>query len=201
MLIRFFFMLREGGLKPSITELLTLLGAMKAGVAGQSVDDFYYLSRAALVKDESQFDRFDRQILEVLQSEGRISNQELADRIGLSPSPCLRRVRALEESGIIDRYAALVNQPKVGLPGNVFVNIALHREVERELEGPLNHATGGALVGDEPGGWALALEHPRLHHFLGEAESYLLVADANDVGSRHDVVDFDFLGHGRCPPG
>jgi uncharacterized protein with von Willebrand factor type A (vWA) domain len=60
MLIRFFFMLREGGLKPSITELLTLLGAMKAGVAGQSVDDFYYLSRAALVKDESQFDRFDR---------------------------------------------------------------------------------------------------------------------------------------------
>ena len=60
MLIPFFFILREGGLKPSITELLTLLEAMKKGVAGQSVDDFYYLSRACLVKDESKLDRFDR---------------------------------------------------------------------------------------------------------------------------------------------
>ena len=47
-------------MKPSITELLTLLDALKSGLAGQSVDDFYYLSRACLVKDESQFDRFDR---------------------------------------------------------------------------------------------------------------------------------------------
>lgn len=53
-------MLREAGLKPSITELLTLLQALKAGVPGHSVDDFYYLSRAALVKDETLFDRFDR---------------------------------------------------------------------------------------------------------------------------------------------
>lgn len=60
MLIEFFFMLREGGMKPSITELLTLLEAMKKGVAGQSVDDFYYLSRSCLVKDESQYDRYDR---------------------------------------------------------------------------------------------------------------------------------------------
>jgi len=60
MLIRFFFMLREGGINPSITELLTLLEAMKRGVADHSVDDFYYLARACLVKDESRFDRFDR---------------------------------------------------------------------------------------------------------------------------------------------
>ena len=60
MLIPFFYMLREGGMKTSITELLTLLEAMKLGVAGTSVDDFYYLARAALVKDESQLDRFDR---------------------------------------------------------------------------------------------------------------------------------------------
>ena len=53
-------MLREGGMKPSITELLTLLEAMKQGVAGRSVEDFYYLARASLVKDETQFDRFDR---------------------------------------------------------------------------------------------------------------------------------------------
>jgi len=60
MLVPFFFMLREGGLKPSITELLTLLDAMKQGVAGRSVEDFYYLSRTCLVKDESKFDQFDR---------------------------------------------------------------------------------------------------------------------------------------------
>ncbi len=60
MLTKFFFMLREGGMKPSITELLMLLEAMKAGVSGHSVDDFYFLSRACLVKDESQFDRFDK---------------------------------------------------------------------------------------------------------------------------------------------
>jgi uncharacterized protein with von Willebrand factor type A (vWA) domain len=60
MLIPFFFMLRDGGMKTSITELLTLLEAMKKGVAGTSVDDFYYLARATLVKDESQLDKFDR---------------------------------------------------------------------------------------------------------------------------------------------
>jgi uncharacterized protein with von Willebrand factor type A (vWA) domain len=60
MLITFFYQLRDGGMKTSITELLTLLEAMQKGVAGQSVDDFYYLSRTCLVKDESQLDRFDR---------------------------------------------------------------------------------------------------------------------------------------------
>lgn len=60
MLIPFFFMLREGGMKTSITELLTLLEAMKRGLAGESVDDFYFLARTSLVKDESQLDRFDR---------------------------------------------------------------------------------------------------------------------------------------------
>ena len=60
MLIPFFYMLREGGMKTSITELFMLLEAMKRGVAGHSVDDFYFLARAALVKDESELDRFDR---------------------------------------------------------------------------------------------------------------------------------------------
>jgi len=60
MLIPFFYLLRDGGMKTSITELLTLLEAMQRGLAGQSVDDFYYLSRTCLVKDESELDRFDR---------------------------------------------------------------------------------------------------------------------------------------------
>ena len=60
MLIPFFYSLREGGMQTSITELLTLHHALQAGLAGQSVDDFYFLARASLVKDESQLDRFDR---------------------------------------------------------------------------------------------------------------------------------------------
>ena len=60
MLLPFFYMLRAGGMKTSITEWLALLEALQKGLAGQSVDDFYYLSRATLVKDESELDRFDR---------------------------------------------------------------------------------------------------------------------------------------------
>jgi DNA-binding Lrp family transcriptional regulator len=78
-------------------------------------------------------DRYDRLILEALQRDGRISNVQLAAAVNLSESACLRRVRALEEEGYIDRYAALVSQPMVGLAGNVFVQIGLHREEEREL--------------------------------------------------------------------
>ncbi len=78
-------------------------------------------------------DKYDKKILEALQKDGRISNVQLAGLVSLSESACLRRVRALEESGIIDRYAALVSQPKVGLSGNVFVHIGLQREEESEL--------------------------------------------------------------------
>jgi DNA-binding Lrp family transcriptional regulator len=78
-------------------------------------------------------DRYDRAILEALQNDGRISNVHLAQLVSLSESACLRRVRALEETGIIDRYVALVSQLAVGLSGSVFVQIGLHREEESEL--------------------------------------------------------------------
>jgi Lrp/AsnC family leucine-responsive transcriptional regulator len=78
-------------------------------------------------------DRFDKLILQALQKDGRISNVQLANAVHLSESACLRRVRSLEESGLIDRYVALISQPKVGLPGSVFVHIGLHREEESEL--------------------------------------------------------------------
>jgi DNA-binding Lrp family transcriptional regulator len=78
-------------------------------------------------------DRYDRLILEALQKDGRISNVHLSDLVNLSESACLRRVRSLEESGLIERYAALLSQRKVGLSGNVFVHIGLHREEESEL--------------------------------------------------------------------
>ncbi len=73
-------------------------------------------------------DRFDHTILKILQAEGRISNVVLAERVNLSESACLRRVRALEESGLIKGYAALVDQAALGLPGNVFVNITLEHQ-------------------------------------------------------------------------
>ncbi|MEJ2388075.1 MAG: Lrp/AsnC family transcriptional regulator [Chromatiaceae bacterium] len=74
-----------------------------------------------------KLDRYDRRILEVLQEEGRISNQELADRIGLSPSPCLRRVRALEEAGIITGYRALLDAQKLGFNLVALISISMDR--------------------------------------------------------------------------
>ena len=74
-----------------------------------------------------QIDRFDRRILEVLQHEGRISNQELAERIGLSPSPCLRRVRALEEHGLISGYRAILDPVQLGLSLLALIHISMDR--------------------------------------------------------------------------
>jgi DNA-binding Lrp family transcriptional regulator len=80
-----------------------------------------------------RLDNYDKSILEALQKDGRISNVQLAQHVSLSESACLRRVRALEEAGMIRGYVALVSQNEAGLPGNVFVQIGLHREVESEL--------------------------------------------------------------------
>jgi len=74
-----------------------------------------------------QIDGFDRRILEVLQEEGRISNQDLAERIGLSPSPCLRRVRALEESGLIAGYRAILDARQLGLNLLALIHISMDR--------------------------------------------------------------------------
>ena len=76
------------------------------------------------------FDEIDLRILEVLQREGRISNQELADQIGLSPSPCLRRLKRLEESGVIRQYVALVDSLKVGLGLLAYVSVKLEKRGE-----------------------------------------------------------------------
>ena len=74
-----------------------------------------------------KLDRYDQHILEVLQEEGRINNQDLADRIGLSPSPCLRRVRALEESGLIEGYRAMVDAKKLGLSLMALIHISMDK--------------------------------------------------------------------------
>lgn len=70
-------------------------------------------------------DRYDMQILNALQHDGRISNQDLADSIGLSPSPCLRRVKSLEESGVIIGYRALLDAKKLGLTLMALIHISM----------------------------------------------------------------------------
>jgi Lrp/AsnC family leucine-responsive transcriptional regulator len=72
-------------------------------------------------------DRYDRRILDELQRDGRISNQELAERIGLSPAPCLRRVRALEQSGLISGYRALLDAKQLGLSLMALIHISMDR--------------------------------------------------------------------------
>ncbi|MED5408883.1 MAG: Lrp/AsnC family transcriptional regulator, partial [Pseudomonadota bacterium] len=79
-------------------------------------------------------DKIDSRILEIIQEEARISNTDLADRVGLSPSPCWRRVRTLESAGVIERYVTLVNAKSVGLPINVFATVTLEKQIEPALE-------------------------------------------------------------------
>ena len=75
----------------------------------------------------ARLDQIDRHILSELQADGRMTNVELASRVGISPPPCLRRVRALEEQGVIRRYAALVAPAEVGLNVTAFVSLSLDR--------------------------------------------------------------------------
>jgi len=79
-------------------------------------------------------DRIDRKILDTLQKDGRIANADLAEKVGLSASACLRRVRALEEAGIIERYVALLDQRKLGRLMDVFVEISLTGQSQETLE-------------------------------------------------------------------
>ena len=72
-------------------------------------------------------DKFDKHILEVLQKQGKISNQDLAQTIGLSPSPCLRRVKQLEEDGVIQSYVALLNPEALDLKLTALIQISMDR--------------------------------------------------------------------------
>lgn len=76
----------------------------------------------------------DRRILKALQEDGRMTIQALSEKIGLSPSPCLRRVRQLESAGIISGYSASIDQKAVGLPVSVFVSIKLERQRADNLD-------------------------------------------------------------------
>ena len=79
-------------------------------------------------------DPIDKRILTELQRNGRVSNVDLAEAVGLSPSPCLRRVRDLENAGVVDRYAAILDQAAAGYALSVFVQVTLERQIETALE-------------------------------------------------------------------
>ena len=87
-------------------------------------------------------DEIDKHILLELQRDGRLTNQELADRVGLSPSPCLRRVRQLQEAGVISGFTAVVSQDAVGLSITAFARLTLHSHTPEVVEAYL-------LAGDE----------------------------------------------------
>ena len=79
------------------------------------------------------FDRIDRQILEMLQEDGRMTNVDLAERVGLTAPPCLRRVRALEEAGAIKGYHAELDPASLGYPITVFALVSLRSQAESDL--------------------------------------------------------------------
>jgi Lrp/AsnC family leucine-responsive transcriptional regulator len=81
-----------------------------------------------------QLDGFDRKILDALQENGRITTQELSERVGLSATPCARRIKRMEDDGLIDRYVTLLNPERLGLALTVFVNVRLNTQSAKTFD-------------------------------------------------------------------
>lgn len=115
-----------------------------------------------------QLDKYDRLILETVQQQGRIANQELADAINLSPSPCLRRMRRLEETGLIEGYVALLDARKLGLTLLSFIQIVMDKHTPERF----------ATFEDSVTGFAEVLE---CHLITGQSADYLLKVIVKDM--------------------
>src|SRR5690554_1801240 len=113
-------------------------------------------------------DRYDRLILEHLQQHGRMSNQELAEAINLSPSPCLRRVRQLEENGLIEGYVALLDARKLGLTLMSFIQISMDKHTPDRFDG------FEKTIGNYP-------EVLECHLITGQSADYLLKVIVKDM--------------------
>ena len=88
------------------------------------------------------FDKIDRRLLSELQAEGRITNVELAKRVGLTAPPCLRRMRALEDAGVIRGYHAELDAAKLGFSITVFAMVSLKSQAENDLRAFEEHVAG-----------------------------------------------------------
>src|SRR3954467_3995243 len=86
--------------------------------------------RIGEIVSKIELDKTDRKILAILQEDGRLSNQDVAERVSLSPSPCLRRIKRLEEAGVIRQYVALLDPDKLGLGLLAYVNVRLEKHSE-----------------------------------------------------------------------
>ncbi|WP_150913083.1 Lrp/AsnC family transcriptional regulator [Marinobacter halotolerans] len=122
-----------------------------------------------------KIDRIDRNILEQLQKDGSLTNQELADKVGLSPSPCLRRVRALEESGIILRQVTILDHKKLGLSLTAIILIGMDRHT------PERFAEFEAKVGEYP-------EVQECYLITGQDADYMLKVVVPDMDHYHHFL-------------
>ncbi|MFB9887442.1 Lrp/AsnC family transcriptional regulator [Balneatrix alpica] len=116
----------------------------------------------------TKLNRQDQRILAVLQQQGRISNQELAEQVQLSPSPCLRRVKRLEDEGIIEGYRALLNAKKLGLSLMAFIQISMDRHT------PERFAAFESRIAQYP-------EVLECHLITGQSADYLLKVLVTDM--------------------
>ncbi len=119
-------------------------------------------------------DRIDRQILSFLQADGRMTNVELADRVGLTAPPCLRRVRALEEAGVIRGYHADLDATRLGFPITVFAMVSLRSQAEADLTAFENHVA--------------AIPEVRECHMLNGEIDFILKIVAADLKSFQELL-------------
>ncbi|RUU86022.1 Lrp/AsnC family transcriptional regulator [Mesorhizobium sp. M7A.T.Ca.TU.009.01.1.2] len=121
-----------------------------------------------------KLDEIDKRILRALQRDGRMANNDLAKEVGLSPSPCLRRVKLLEEAGIIRGYRALLAAPALGLDVVAFCLVGLHHQADAELRIFAERTRGWPIVRDA---WMVS----------GESD-FLLHCVASDLGAFQSFV-------------
>lgn len=123
---------------------------------------------------KEKIDKTDKKILAVLQANGRLSNQEVAELVSLSPSPCLRRIRNLEESGVIRQYVALLDAEKIGLGLLAYVNVRLEKHSDAAVVGKRSSRTDFAA---SVSGWP---EVVACYAMTGEMD-YLLRVHVEDM--------------------
>ena len=121
------------------------------------------------ITENNVLDRIDRQILAYLQEDGRMTNVELADRVGLTAPPCLRRVRTLEQAGVIRGYHAECDAAQLGFPITVFAMVSLKSQAESDLAAFETHVT--------------ALPEVRECHMLNGEIDFVLKIVATDLES------------------
>ncbi|HEX7909667.1 MAG TPA: Lrp/AsnC family transcriptional regulator [Paraburkholderia sp.] len=139
---------------------------------------------------KTEIDAIDRRILAILQENGRLSNQEIAERINLSPSPCLRRIRRLEESGVIRGYVALLDAQRLGLDLLAYVSVRLEKRGGRAFS-PRGDATHADLFRAAVQAWP---EVVACDAMAGEMD-YLLRVQVEDMAHFSRFVQEQLLHH------